>query len=87
MPTYTYINKKTGEETSIFMSISEKEKYDKKNPHLEQTFTAVNIIDPITAGVRRPPRDFSKYVLGKVKEMPGANKDAIEKRFEVAREI
>lgn len=35
MPTYTFRHKKTGEEKSEFMSISEMEKFKKKNPDWE----------------------------------------------------
>jgi len=39
MPTYEFRNKETGEVTSVFMKMSEREKYLQDNPHLEQTIT------------------------------------------------
>jgi hypothetical protein len=57
------------------------------NPHVNQVFR-MNIVDPVGAGITKPPSDFSKYVLGKVKATaPGVNKAAIEKRWQIPREI
>jgi hypothetical protein len=67
MPSYSYRNKKTGEEFTLDMSISEMEKYETDNPQLERQYSAVGIVDPVGIGVTRPPSDFSKYVLGKIK--------------------
>lgn len=36
MPTYSFLNKKTGEETIVEMKISEREEYLRENPDLEQ---------------------------------------------------
>jgi hypothetical protein len=48
----------------------------------------MNLVDPVGIGVSKPPADFQKYVLGKVKAAaPGANKDVFEKRWQIAKEI
>jgi len=47
MPTYTFENTKTGEVYDDFMSISEKENFLKKNKHIKQSITAINIIGGI----------------------------------------
>lgn len=86
-PTYTFVNKKTGEEIEQFMSMSEREQFLKDHPELEQTIKSVNIVDPVSIGVKRPPVDFQKHVLSKVKEMPGANKSAIENRWSIPKEV
>jgi hypothetical protein len=67
MAIYTFRNKKTGEEVDISMPISEIVDYEKSNPHLERVYSKMNIVDPVGIGITRPPSDFSKYVLGKVK--------------------
>ena len=43
MPTYTFENTKTGKQWDDMMSISEKEVYLKKNKHIRQCLTAINI--------------------------------------------
>jgi hypothetical protein len=56
-------------------------------PNLNQTFR-MNIVDPVGIGVTKPPADFQKYVLGRIKEkVPGAEKSVIEKRWSIKREI
>ena len=44
MPTYDFLNTKTGKEFSEFMSISEKETYLKHNSHIQQKVSSINII-------------------------------------------
>lgn len=39
MPNYNFRNKETGEETEVFMSMSELDQYKQDNPHLEQFLT------------------------------------------------
>ena len=86
MPTYTFRNKNTGETWNDFMSISNMEKYLNENPDVEQMLTTINIVDPVGIGVTKPPADFQKYILGKVKEVPGAHAPTIEKRWHIPRE-
>ena len=43
MPTYTFENTKTGKQWDDMMSISEKETYLKKNKHIRQCLTQINI--------------------------------------------
>ena len=43
MPIYTFENTKTGEVYDDMMSIAEKEKFLKKNKHIEQKLTTINI--------------------------------------------
>jgi hypothetical protein len=85
MPTYTYKNTKTNEEFDISMSISEMEAYEDKNPHLQRVYNQVNLVDPAGIGVQKPPSDFSKYVLGKVKERHP--KGSVEKRWTIPKEL
>lgn len=47
MPTYTFINTKTGHAWEERLSISEMEEYLKENPHIEQRHTALNIVSGV----------------------------------------
>ena len=85
MPIYSFENKETGEEHDVNMSSSELDKYLQDNPNVHQVFK-INIGDSVRMGVTRPPSDFSKYVLGKVKETNPLG-GAVERRYEVQREI
>ena len=87
MPTYTFRNKTTGEVHNDFMSIAKMEEYLKENPDIVQVLTTLNLVDPVGIGVSKPPADFQKYVLGRVKEVAGAHNPAIEKRWSIAREF
>lgn len=87
MPIYSFLNKNTNEEFTEMMSIADRETYLTENPHIEQLVSKINIADSVSIGVKRPPVDFQKHVLGKVKAMPGANKDKIEKRWSIPKEV
>jgi hypothetical protein len=48
----------------------------------------MNVVDPVGIGVTKPPADFQKHVLGRIKEaVPGTSKKAIEKRWHIPKEI
>lgn len=87
MPTYRYLNTQTEEVSDIFMSISEMETFQKDNPHMERVYDSMNIVDPVSIGAKKPPVDFQKHVLGRVKAMPGADKNKIEKRWTIPKEV
>ncbi len=87
MPNYTWRNKETGEEHTNTMTMAEHEEYYKNNPHLQQVLLNFTMVDPVNIGVTKPPSDFQKYVLGRVKEkMPGASAIG-NKRWNIPREI
>ena len=48
MPTYTFHNKKTGEEFTKLMTISEMEEYLSKNKHISQVINSINIVSGIS---------------------------------------
>lgn len=87
MPIYTFRNTKTNEEYTEMMSISSKETYLKENPHIEQVITVPNFADAVSIGVTQPPSDFQKHVIGRIKEVPGANRYTTEKRWHVPKEV
>ena len=65
---FTLRNKDTNEEwVQDFSSNSDKEKFLEENTNIEQILTSITIGDPVRLGVTKPPSDFQKYVLGKVK--------------------
>lgn len=87
MPIYTFRNKETGEEFTEMFSIATMENYLQENLHIEQVITGINVADSISIGVTRPPVDFQKHVLSRVKAMPGADKNKIERRWTIPKEV
>jgi len=68
MPNYSYRIVETGQTIELTMSISEMEEFEKKYPKLyERIYHSVNVVDPAGIGVSKPPEDFSKHVLGRIK--------------------
>tara|TARA_B100001057_G_C22860129_1_gene954169 strand:+ start:1039 stop:1341 length:303 start_codon:yes stop_codon:yes gene_type:complete len=47
MPIYTFENKKTGEVYDDMMTISEMESFLKKNKHIKQKITTINIVSGV----------------------------------------
>lgn len=86
MPVYTFENTETGEEYDLTLKYEEMLKYLEENPKVNQVFR-MNLVDPVGIGISKPPSDFSKYVLGKVKNMPGADNSTIEKRWSIPKEV
>jgi hypothetical protein len=68
MPNYSFENSENGEEFDLDMSNAEREQYLADNPHIQQVLNRMTLCDSIRIGVTKPPSDFQKYVLGKVKE-------------------
>lgn len=62
MPTYTFINKDTREEITEYMSISELDKFLKKNKHLEQVIGAPAIGDTVRLGLKKPDNAFRDHL-------------------------
>lgn len=83
---YTFEDKETQEQFELSMSYDELLSFLEENKNVHQIFR-MNIVDPVGIGVSKPPSDFQKYVLGKVKQVPGAQSDVMEKRWQIAKEI
>jgi hypothetical protein len=83
---YTFEDTQTNEQFELSMSYDELMLFLEENKQVHQVFK-MTLVDPVGIGVTRPPSDFQKYVLGKVKQMPGANKDVIEIRWQITKEI
>lgn len=87
MPNYTYKNKVTGEEITVNMTMAEHDTYLDDKPDWEQMILAANFVDPVSIGVTKPPADFQKYILGRVKSaVPHADAVA-SKRWDIPKEI
>ena len=68
MPTYDFLDTKTGEEFEVMMKWSEREQYLKDNPHIQPKVSAPNIVSGVsTSSQNRVPGGF-KEVLSKVAE-------------------
>lgn len=86
MPSYTFLNTQTNEEYDLKMSYDELQAYLNDNPQVNQVFK-MNVVDPVGIGVTRPPSDFQKYVLGKVKAA-NPHADAVaSKRWGIPKEV
>lgn len=87
MPTYTYLNTKTQEIEDHVMSISAMVQFEADNPHMQRQYDSMNIVDPAAIGVQKPPADFMKHVIGKVKHVAGADGAKLEKRWHIPKEV
>lgn len=84
---YSFEDTETGEEFELDMTYDQLKEFLIDFPNLNQTFR-MNLGDPVGLGITKPPSDFSKYVLGRVKEaVPGAKKDVLEKRWHIPKEV
>jgi len=86
MPNYTWLNLETKEEFTNTMSIAERDEFEKNNPHLQQVLRNFTMVDPVNIGVTKPPSDFQKYVLGRVKEKTAGATAVGNKRWHIPRE-
>lgn len=82
---YSFEDTETGEEFELNMTYEQLKEFLVDFPNLNQTFR-MNIGDPVGLGITKPPSDFQKYVLGKVKTAPGAQSSALERRWGHKRE-
>lgn len=88
MPFYDLRNKLTQEVVNVMMGIAEKEEYLENNPEWEQVIgTALHIGDSVSLGIKKPPSDFQKYVLGRIKEAVPGTSAVGNKRFSIPREF
>ena len=81
MPTYSFIDKNTGEITEHFMSISALDEFKARNPHLDRYMgdAAPGIVDPTRIGRTKIDSGF-RDVLNRIAERtPGGKvmKDSI----------
>jgi len=67
MPLYTFENKRTGKTFTEMMTISEMELYLKKNKHIKQNITSVNIVAGVSGMSYKSDQGW-KETLSKVAE-------------------
>lgn len=67
MPTYTFIDKKTGVITEEFLWMSEVEDFMKAHPDLELGTGSASLVDSWRMGRKKPDEAFRQDVLGKIK--------------------
>jgi hypothetical protein len=87
MPNYTFRNKETNEEFTVTMTMAEHDTYLDDKPHLEQVLRNFTMVDPVNVGITKPPSDFMKYVLGRVKSSVPEATAVANKRWEIPKEI
>lgn len=59
MPNYTFLNTETGESTTVYMSMDERDQFVKNNPHMQQQIhSAPALGDSIRLGLRKPDDGF-----------------------------
>lgn len=87
MPRYTYRNKVTDEEITVQLTMKEHETYLDDKPDWVQMITSMNVVDPVGIGVSKPPQDFQRYVLGKVKAANPHSDAVASKRWDIPKEI
>jgi len=87
MPNYTFRNKETGEQFIESMTMAEHDTYLDDKPHLEQVLGNFAVADPVNIGVTKPPSDFMKYVLGRVKSSVPEATAVANKRWEIPKEL
>lgn len=86
-PIYTFENTNTGEIYDEMISFTEMETLLKTNPHIKHIIKPVRIVDPVGIGVTKPPEDFQKFVLGKVKAANPQSEAVASKRWNIPKEI
>lgn len=87
MPIYPLRNKETGEIFEKIMKISDYEIYMKENPHVERYFDSAPVFgDPVRLGITKPPSDFQKHIIGRMKEtIPGNTLS--DRKFQIPRDF
>jgi hypothetical protein len=84
-PSYTF--ERNGEQFDMTLTYDDMIKFLEENPDVSQVFK-MNLVDPVGIGVSKPPADFQKYVIGRIKDsVPGAEKEKLEKRWTVNKEV
>jgi hypothetical protein len=82
---YSFEDTETGDEFELEMSYDQLKEFLASNINVSQTFK-INLGDPVRMGVTKPPSDFQKYVLGRVKENNPLG-GAVERRYTIPKEI
>jgi len=86
MPVYTFEKIDSEEQYDLTLTYDEMVKYLEDNAQVRQVFR-MNLVDPVGIGISKPPADFQKYVLGKVKAANPQSTAVASKRWSIPKEI
>jgi hypothetical protein len=86
MPIYTFHNNKTNKIFTEMMSIAEMEEYLKKNPHIKQQITQMNIVGGVSGVSYRSDQGW-KEVQSKIAEAHPRSAFAQEHRRKSIKEV
>lgn len=90
MPTYAFLNNKTGDIVEKVMKISELDAFKREHPHLQVYIDeAVPFGDGMrmSTGVTKPDSTFEKYVIGRIKESVPGNSLHLSHKTKMPREF
>jgi len=89
MPTYAFLNTKTGDIVEKVMKISELDPFKREHPHLQVYIDeAVPFGDGMrmSMGISKPDSTFEKYVIGRIKESVPGNSVGLSHKTKTPRE-
>jgi len=73
MPLYDYRDKKTGEVKEYFVKISDRDQFEKDNPHLEKVVSAPAVGNRfVTMEKMKAPSDYTSLLKRMKKKNPGS---------------
>ena len=81
---YTFEDEETGEQFDLEMPSAVLDDFLKYHPKIFRVFK-MNLGDAVRLGVQKPPSDFQKYVLGRIKSAVPQSK--VENRWNIKKEI
>jgi hypothetical protein len=87
MPIYSLKNTETGDIFEKTMKISEYTQYIQQNPNIVRYYESTPLFgDPIRLGIRKPPADFQKNIVGRIKaSLPGNTLS--DRKFQIPKEL
>lgn len=89
MPTYAFLNTKTGDIVEKVMKISELDPFKREHPHLQ---VYIDEVVPFGDGMRmsnsvaKPDSSFEKYVINRIKESVPGNSVGLSHKTKMPRE-
>jgi|SaaInlV_125m_DNA_1040241.scaffolds.fasta_scaffold202459_2 hypothetical protein len=73
MPTYTFRNVDTGEETEKLLTLSERETFLEQNPNMKQCLSVVSFGDSVRLGITRTDNNFNDVLKNIKSHHRGSN--------------
>ncbi len=72
MPLYNFVHNQTGEEITVWLSMSELDGWKEQNPEYSQVFSKMSIGDPHRMGRKKPADSFRGLLKSIHKKVPGS---------------